>query len=143
MPRFVLLYHECPPDYPRPSHWDLMLEAGDALRTWALPMLPRDWQTAQSHTVSMFPACAAASMANIVDAEPLGDHRRDYLEYEGRLTGERGLVTRIDGGNFDTLAESEQFWRLALHGGRVRGGITLTAGVMNASSWKLTWEGPD
>jgi hypothetical protein len=120
-----------------------MLEAGDALRTWALPMLPRDWQTAQSHTVSMFPACAAASMANIVDAEPLGDHRRDYLEYEGRLTGERGLVTRIDGGNFDTLAESEQFWRIALHGGRVRGGITLTAGVMNASSWKLTWEGPD
>ena len=92
MPRFVLLYHECPAKYARASHWDLMLEVGESLRTWALLSCPTTGAAAQSYTASLFPACAAASTENIVGAEPLGDHRRDYLEYEGPVSGQRGRV---------------------------------------------------
>ena len=35
MPRYVILQHDTPPGYPRPLHWDLMLEQGRTLRTWA------------------------------------------------------------------------------------------------------------
>ena len=44
MLRFVLLLHDCPHDKPRPTHCDLMFEAGDSLATWALATLPSDWQ---------------------------------------------------------------------------------------------------
>jgi len=40
MPRFVILRHEPPPGSRGTPHWDLMLESGDALRTWALAELP-------------------------------------------------------------------------------------------------------
>ena len=43
MPRFVLLRHECPPDWVKPSHWDLMLERGQVLETWQLIDLPASW----------------------------------------------------------------------------------------------------
>jgi hypothetical protein len=36
MPRFVILRH----DSPRGVHYDLMLEDGDVLKTWALPQPP-------------------------------------------------------------------------------------------------------
>lgn len=143
MPRFVLLYHECPPSYGRPSHWDLMLEASGSLRTWALMQLPRGWEAARLHTVSIYPACAAVSSESSVDAEPLGDHRRNYLEYEGPISGERGQVTRVDAGSFETLAESIHHWRVELCGERLSGKVILAAGNANANGWTLTLNGPN
>lgn len=140
MPRFVLLYHECPAGYDRASHWDLMLDAGDSLRTWALLELPRDWQAARSYTASHFPACAAASAENVVAAEPLGDHRRDYLEYEGPVSGQRGRVTRIDAGRYESLNESRQSWTIELSGERLRSTATLAADTKNTGTWTLTLE---
>jgi hypothetical protein len=138
MPRFVLLYHECPADYARASHWDLMLESGELLRTWALFELPHDWTAAQSYTASLFPSCAAVSTENSVIAEPLGDHRRDYLEYEGPVSGKRGRVSRIDAGSFESLSESPQCWRLVLSGVRLRGTAILAAEIKNADNWTLS-----
>jgi hypothetical protein len=143
MPRFVLLYHECPPGYDRPSHWDLMLEAGGSLRTWALLQLPRGWESAQSHTASIYPECADVSSKSSVDAEPLGDHRRDYLEYEGPISAERGQVTRVDAGSFETLSESQQHWQVELRGGRLSGEVILAASKANANGWTLTLNGPN
>jgi hypothetical protein len=44
MPRYVILWHELPETHEvgaaRESHWDLMLEWGDVLRTWALASEP-------------------------------------------------------------------------------------------------------
>ena len=45
MPRFVILHHVTLPGADRASHWDLMLEMGDALRTWALPTPPEAGQS--------------------------------------------------------------------------------------------------
>jgi len=138
MPRFVLLYHKCPPGYERPSHWDFMLEAGDSLRTWALVEMPRSWPAAQARTASIIADCAPASDSNTVGAELLGDHRRDYLDYEGPLSGERGRVIRIDAGMFQTVAESSQSWQIELFGQHLRGMATLTSPADGTAQWILT-----
>ena len=67
MPRFVVLYHETPPDHDRPPHFDLMLETGQVLRTFALPRWP--------------------AAGEVTAAEALADHRLAYLDYEGPITG--------------------------------------------------------
>jgi hypothetical protein len=108
------------------------------LRTWALSALPHGWQAAQSYTAAVFPSCAPASMENIVVAEPLGDHRRDYLEYEGPVSGQRGQVSRIDAGSYETLSESRESWTVELSGVRLRGAAMLTAGIKNTDKWTLS-----
>lgn len=77
MPRFVVLQH----DAPRGRHWDFMLETQGALATWSLAEAPD----------------AAAEIA----AEALADHRREYLEYEGPVSEDRGSVTRWDRGEYE------------------------------------------
>jgi hypothetical protein len=101
MPRFVLLYHECPPEYARSSHWDLMLEVGEVLRTWAVAKLPRSWRAAWEKTAELYPDCPVLADFNLVAAEPLGDHRLAYLNEEGPLSGDRGSVRRIDSGTYE------------------------------------------
>jgi hypothetical protein len=71
MPRFVVLNH----DWPEP-HFDIMLESEGALLTWRLQRPPVHDQP----------------------AERIGDHRRAYLDYEGPVSGGRGLVTAWDRG---------------------------------------------
>jgi hypothetical protein len=119
-----------------------MFESGDSLRTWALLELPRGWQPAQSHTAAIHAGCAVASAVNIVEAEALGDHRREYLEYEGPVSGERGQVTRIDSGDFETIDESRKSWQVELCGEHLRGRVTLEAGPEGANSWTLELIGP-
>lgn len=75
MLRFVILTH----DFPE-LHWDLMLEQGDVLRTWRLAKPP------------------AVGVA--IEAEPLPDHRRHYLDYEGAVSGGRGNVARFAAGHY-------------------------------------------
>lgn len=80
MARFVILEHDWPT-----RHWDLLLEAGDALRAWRLLREP---------TLGTNPAEANA------------DHRRLYLDYEGPVSGNRGTVTRWTAGEFEWVSES-------------------------------------
>ena len=62
MPRFAVLEH----DHPF-LHWDFLLETGDALRTWRLHAPP--------------------DAEGTIAAEELPDHRLEYLDYEGRVSG--------------------------------------------------------
>ena len=73
MARFVLLEHVW-----NGVHWDLMLEHGEVLRTWAIDS----------------PVVAGRDLP----ARALADHRRLYLDYEGEISGDRGHVRRIDTG---------------------------------------------
>jgi hypothetical protein len=109
MPRYVILEH----DHPF-LHWDLMLEMGAALRTWRLAV--------------------PLSSSSIIAAEPLGDHRLAYLDYEGPVSGNRGTVKRWDRGDFEMISDSENQLVLRLCGRRFNGIATLRRTGMN---WEL------
>ncbi len=89
--RFALLIH----DHPR-LHWDLLLEAGAACRTWRL-LLPPD-------------------TPGEIPVERLPDHRRLYLDYEGPVSGGRGSVTQWDAGGLVWLTARPQRVRCELSG---------------------------
>lgn len=121
VPRFVLLYHELPPGGARPAHWDLMLEHGGVLRTWALE------QELQPELE--------------IRCRPLSDHRIAYLDYEGPVSGNRGQVTQTDHGTYATILEEAGEIRLQLIGQRYVGQLqlrrvaTATSDVEAAQSW--------
>ncbi len=102
MPRFVVLTH----DHPF-FHWDFLVEEGDALRSWRLLEPP-----APNRPIA---------------AQPLPPHRRQYLDYEGPVSGNRGTVARWDAGEYELLSNEPTRVALRLRGTRVRGLMTLTA----------------
>jgi hypothetical protein len=79
--RYVVLHHTGIDE----PHYDLMLELapGASLATWRLPAWP--------------PAPGDQFL-------PLAAHRRDYLEYEGPVSHNRGHVRRVAGGTFAILS---------------------------------------
>ena len=106
MPRYAILLHETPPNYPRPTHWDFMLEEGSSLLTWALAS-----ELTFDHSIS---------------AERLADHRLAYLEFEGPVSEGRGRVTQWDTGHFEWVQRCENQITVFLNGKRCRGLVTLT-----------------
>jgi DNA polymerase Ligase (LigD) len=100
MPHFVILEH----DHPF-LHWDLMLESGSALRSWRLLQRPEPGQA--------------------VAAEPLGDHRIFYLDYEGPVGGGRGTVVRWDSGTFEWCEQAPDRLVLQLTGQILHGRAVL------------------
>ncbi len=122
--RFVLLRHELPASHERDSHWDLMLEIGPTLRTWALPC-----ELTPEHD-----ACSDDRGPAIA----LADHRRAYLEYEGPVSGDRGFVVRCDQGTHtSTISVERTTWRVVLQGRRLHGELTLELGeVAKTCVWR-------
>ena len=117
MPRFVVLRHETPPGFERPSHWDFMLEKGDVLQTWALLSDP---SSERSQT-----------------AETLDDHRPAYLDREGPISGGRGSVTRWDEGRYEILRETNRELVVRLQGKLLLGEVTLSRGDEEPGSYRF------
>jgi hypothetical protein len=116
VPRFVILHH----DHPRGEHWDFMLESGTTLLTWALPDFPIKDQP--------------------MEAERLPDHRIAYLDYEGDVSNDRGVVARVEEGIYEILVLDERSYRLNIRGEKLNGIILLiqTDSVCNLH-WKFEW----
>lgn len=83
MNRFVVLLHYYHDD--RKNHWDLMLQSGGTLLTWALP------PQAEPQTI-LGPFTT--------DAKRSPDHRIEYLHYEGPVSANRGEVRQWDAGTY-------------------------------------------
>jgi hypothetical protein len=113
MPRFVVLEHAW-----HGVHWDLMLEQGEVLRTWAIDA----------------PIVAGRDLP----ARALADHRRIYLDYEGEITGNRGRVRRVDAGTFRVLLWSADRVRVELAGFQLVGEVELR-GVGSESGETESW----
>lgn len=111
MPRFALTRH----DSPRGLHWDLFLEYGDVLRTWALREPPQDGEAV---------ACDA-----------LGDHRLAYLDYEGPIAEDRGSVLRWDSGIFNTESQSDGELVVRFEGHWLNGQATLSR--QSEATWQF------
>jgi hypothetical protein len=110
--RFVILHH-C---VEGGEHWDLMLEHGDTLATWQLSRQPT--------THADLP----------IAANPIGDHRRAYLDYEGPVSGNRGEVRRVDSGTVEWLEFSDDAYLFRLCGNRLCGTFRISA---QAVGWRL------
>jgi hypothetical protein len=89
--RYVVLHHTGIPE----PHYDLMLESspGSPLATFRFPVWP---------------------LKKPAVIHPLGDHRRDYLEYEGPVSGDRGEVRRVAAGTYRTADRTDDYWEVIL-----------------------------
>jgi hypothetical protein len=101
MPRFVVLEH----DWPQ-RHFDFLLEADGVLRAWRL--------------------LAEPIAGEEITAEPNFDHRMLYLEYEGPLSGDRGMVRRWDRGEFEWIQSDVNQIVVELRGERLSGRAVWT-----------------
>ncbi len=110
MPQFTILEH----DHPW-LHWDLLLDNGE-------PRIPT-WRLAEP--VCSVEAATEVSLVRIA-AEPLANHRREYLDYEGPVSGDRGHVTQWDTGLYIPLTQRPDYWEVRLEGRRVSGFAVLT-----------------
>lgn len=99
-PRFALLEHAWDG-----VHWDFLLEREGVLKTWALDGIP------------------APGVERI--GRPLPDHRLIYLDYEGPISGDRGSVRRVDGGEYERLEWVDGRIRVRLHGRQLVGEALL------------------
>lgn len=101
MPRFVVLDH----DYPV-QHWDFLLETGDVLRAWRL--------------------LAEPGVGRTVPAQPLTHHRTMYLDYEGPVSGGRGIVARWDAGTFAWVRDDVDEFVVDVAGGKLIGRVVVS-----------------
>ena len=114
--RFVVLRHETAEG----THWDLMLERGTALATWRLAAAP------------------SRDATDPIAAIRIGEHRREYLEYEGPVSGNRGTVTRYDAGLYRAIRIAETEWELEFDGQHLSGRYGLSVnGLDDPSGWTL------
>jgi len=97
-----------------------MLEDGDHLLTWSLP--------------------AAPLVGEQFWALPLAEHRLDYLDYEGPLTGDRGSVTRHDWGSYKKLSDNDQQQVFMLRGQDKPSRVTIGKKNKNAKEVELSIE---
>ncbi len=101
MPRFAILDH----DHPAP-HFDLLLQAGAVAWTWRLASVPE-------------------AGGPSVPGERIADHRLLYLDQQGEVSGGRGTVVRVDGGEYTWVHLATGRLVVALEGRTLRGELAL------------------
>jgi hypothetical protein len=138
MPRFVVLYHDCPPHGALASHWDFMLEAGDHLRTWRLEQLPAAWRVAHQRTAATHSHCPVIAADNSIAATQLGDHRLAYLDYEGEVSGGRGRVVRVATGTYTFESDAALRVKCELNGDSIAGHVELERATAPEETWTLS-----
>ena len=107
--RFTILLH----DHPW-WHWDFLLEDGGHALCWRLLRKP----------------CCGEPIA----AESLEPHRLHYLDYEGPVNNDRGVVERVDCGTYQVTASAPEF-TIALTGLSWATQATLKVAEHNRLFW--------
>lgn len=115
MPQFVVLQH----DAPEGRHWDFMLEARDALATWALSQPP--------------------DADSPITAKALADHRLAYLEYEGPVSDDRGSVARWDRGAYQLQRYDRDEIIAIVSGKNLVGEVTLRRSPDDPQQWTFSY----
>ena len=123
--RFVILFHRLDTAAGRSDHWDLMLQRGGQLVTWALADEPR--------------------VGTVMEALKLSDHRLKYLEYEGPISGDRGEVHRVASGRVEWISESEHQIEVCLtdNQGTTTQVVLSRDRDSNSNKWRCQFDGPD
>lgn len=111
--RYVVLFHR----QQAGDHFDLMIENGETLATWKMEQ-PSENATAEG-----------------ISCRRLGGHRREYLEYEGPISGERGSVTRHDEGQCEFEKQDESVWCGRFDGKKLSWRFELRRGDVDVETW--------
>jgi hypothetical protein len=101
-------------------HWDLMLEAGNILETYRLPVPPEK------------------ITAEPVEAIKIFDHPLRFLTYEGSVNKGQGSVEIADSGIYQILYKTHSCVELQLDGKILKGKFTLT--LIEADRWEFRAE---
>ncbi len=131
--RFVVLHHQMPADSGRTSHCDLLLEQppefGIGLLTFEVSVPPKEWG------ISTF-------------VKKLPNHRPLYLHYEGHLSDNRGIVTRIVAGTIQWQVLAEDLLILTVQSDAFPSAVSPIQGELRVSKlsdqtnpdrWKLEY----
>ena len=104
-----------------PVHYDLMLQAGDALATWRL-------------------ACPAAELPldSPTGVRRIQDHRLAYLDYQGPISNGRGCVTMVDRGFYEPISICEDCWQVRLASLQTQGRFELRRLGPGSDDWTIT-----
>lgn len=114
--RWVLLRHELPNGT---WHFDWMIEEEGNERLVCFRVMERVDQLARGARF---------------EGERLADHRREYLEYEGEISGGRGRVTRVAAGACGG-------WRAGEGGASVvMGTVKVVGRVKSGAAWEFEVE---
>lgn len=139
--RFVVLMHRPGSKSGRTSlpHFDWMFEWEGRLRTWASTPIELTACDGEVETKEVE-----------VDCQSLPEHRLAYLDYEGDIGRDRGVVTRRLAGTYRVIEAGADCFRVSLacpDGGRsqsaevtiYRSGFSVEAGRFEESraSWRL------
>lgn len=98
------------------DHFDLMIESGERLATWKFPDFPGAGDSRQS-------------------CRRIGEHRRLYLDYEGPISGDRGVVDRQDSGDCRVTESIGDRWVVEFFGGRLAGEYELVQSSSESDVW--------
>lgn len=101
-------------------HWDLMLEAGNILETYRLPVPPEK--------ISHQP----------VEAIKIFGHPIKFLIYEGSVNKGKGTVEIADSGTYQILSKTDTRIELQFAGKILNGKFTLA--LINDDRWQFTLE---
>jgi hypothetical protein len=126
VPRWTLLHHALPDGS---SHLDLLLAPDDDVDPAARP----DERRLVTFRLGRAPA---PDLADPLDVERAPDHRSLYLDYEGKISGGRGTVRRVDGGTWwpERVSPDEVVGLIRLGGGDRRLRIVR---VDDGGRWRL------
>jgi len=90
-------------------HWDLMIEAGDTLKTWRLDAPPEKLATQKTKATSIF------------------DHDKKFLTYQGPVNNGKGTVEIADEGNCTIKSVAKDDTKIDFQGRILKGKFRITA----------------
>ena len=104
MPTFVIHEHRA-----RNLHWDLRLELGGALKSWALPKLPPTKPKVKRLAIQV------------------PDHSKNYADFEGEIKEGygKGTVKIWDKGNYTLIKRTPKEIEVKFQGKRLKGKYIL------------------
>jgi hypothetical protein len=111
MPRFTISHHT---EGPEPDHYDLMIEDGKVLRTWRI-----------QHT----------NFESVQPAILMPDHRREYLDREGEVSGNRGNLRIWTTGTSEREIWNKNVIQVRLNSEEVNRRLRIFQ--ENQNSWKI------
>lgn len=118
MPHFVIHHH-----FASHTHWDLRLEIGGVLKSWAIPKEPLKEKGVKRLAISV------------------EDHKLSYLDFEGEIPENHygaGIVKIWDAGSFELLERTKEKITFRLRGKKLKGKYCLVKvdyGINPEKNW--------